>query len=125
MTEPLVAVLGHGGRYDPIQFRPGVGAAVYGYFGSMKTRPGCRDDVVSMLIGGADRLREAGCLLYVVSMSEADADTILVNEVWLSKRHHDESLQLPEARAAIGRAMPMLTGEFTSQEAVVVGGLGL
>jgi hypothetical protein len=32
---------------------------------------------------------------------------------------------LPETRAAIGRAMPMLTGEFTRQELTVVGGLGV
>jgi hypothetical protein len=32
-------------------------------------------------------------------------------------------LQLPEAREAIGKAMPLLTGEFTSQELTVVGGL--
>jgi quinol monooxygenase YgiN len=48
-----------------------------------------------------------------------------VNEVWQSKEHHDASLHLPEARAAIGKAMPLLTGEFTQQELTVVGGLGL
>jgi hypothetical protein len=32
---------------------------------------------------------------------------------------------LPETRAAIAEAMPMLTGEFTRQELTVVGGLGV
>ena len=97
----------------------------YGYLGSMRTKPGHRDDVVAILLSGADGLRAAGCLLYVVSVSDTDPDAIWVFETWQSKEHHDASLQLPETRAAIGQAMPMLTGEFTSQETTVVGGLGV
>ncbi|MFJ6196888.1 putative quinol monooxygenase [Micromonospora sp. NPDC092111] len=97
----------------------------YGYIGSMKTRPGHRDDVVAILLGGVDGLREAGCQLYVVGVSDTDDVTIWVSEVWQSREHHDASLRLPETRAAIGRAMPLLTGEFTSQKLVVAGGLGV
>lgn len=97
----------------------------YGYIGSMKTTPGHRDDVVAILLSGADGLRQAGCDLYVVSVSNTDDVTIWVSEVWQSKGHHDASLRLPEAKAAIGKAMPMLTGEFTSQELTVAGGLGV
>lgn len=97
----------------------------YGYLASMKAKPGHRDDVVSILLSGVDGLREAGCHLYVVSRAQADDDTIWVSEVWESKQHHDASLQLPEAKAAIGQAMPMLTGEFTGQELTVAGGLGV
>ena len=97
----------------------------YGYIGSMKTKPGNRDDVVAILLSGADGLRAAGCLLYVVGVSATDDVTIWVSEVWQSKEHHDASLRLPETRAAIATAMPMLTGEFTSQETTVAGGLGL
>ncbi|MEU1839173.1 putative quinol monooxygenase [Micromonospora chersina] len=91
----------------------------------MRTRPGCRDDVVAILLSGVEGLREAGCELYVVGVSDQDDVTIWVSEVWRSREHHDASLRLPETRAAIGRAMSMLTGEFTSQEVTVVGGLGL
>ena len=97
----------------------------YGYIGSMKTTVGHRDDVVEILLRGVDGLRAAGCHLYVVSAAADDADTIWVTEVWDSKEHHDASLQLPETRAAIEAAMPMLTGEFTGQELSVAGGLGL
>ncbi|KIF74260.1 antibiotic biosynthesis monooxygenase [Streptomyces sp. 150FB] len=97
----------------------------YGYIGSMKARPGHRDDVVALLLGGVEELGEAGCGSYVVSTSAADEDMIWVMEVWRSKEHHDASLRLPEAKAAIGRAMPMLTGEFSSRELEVVGGLGV
>jgi quinol monooxygenase YgiN len=97
----------------------------YGYIGSMKTQPGNRDEVVDILLGGADGLRTAGCDLYIVCVSGTDDVTIWVSEVWQSKEKHDASLQLPEAKAAIGKAMPMLTGEFTGQEVTVVGGLGV
>lgn len=97
----------------------------YGRLGSMKTKPGNRDDVVSILLTSADGLRAVGCQMYVVGVSTTDADLIWVTEVWQSKEHHAASLQLAETREAIARAMPMLTGEFTGQELAVVGGLGL
>ena len=97
----------------------------YGYFGSMKAQPGHRDEVVRILLTVSEGLRAVGCHLYVVGVADDDDQTIWVNEVWDSKEHHDASLQLPETRAAIGRAMPLLTGEFTSREITVLGGLGI
>jgi quinol monooxygenase YgiN len=97
----------------------------YGYIGSMRAKPGHRDEVAAILLSGTDGLRAAGCLLYVVNVADTEPDTIWVYEAWQSKDHHDASLQLPETRAAIASAMPMLTGEFTRQETTVVGGLGL
>lgn len=101
------------------------GTMAYGYLASMKTKPGHRDDVVAILLSGVDNLSQAGCNLYIVSVSTDDDNAILVSEVWQTKERHDASLQLPETRAAISKAMPMLTGEFTSQELSVVGGLGV
>ncbi len=97
----------------------------YGYLGTMRAKPGRRDDVVALLLGGQDGLRAAGCELYAVGTSDSDADLIWVQEVWLSKAHHDASLELPETKAAIAAAMPMLAGEFTSQEIDIVGGVGI
>jgi quinol monooxygenase YgiN len=98
---------------------------MYGYIGSMRTQPGKRQEVIDLLLQGLDALPAVGCLSYVVSACAIDADRIWVTEVWESAEHHAASLQLPETRAAIATAMPLLTGEFTSQEAQVVGGLGL
>src|SRR5262249_52564164 len=95
----------------------------YGYIGSMRTKPGHRGDIVAILTGGADGLRAAGCHAYVVGVSDTEPDMIWVTETGQSKQPHDDSLKLPETREAIARAMPMLTGEFTSQEVTVVGGL--
>lgn len=91
----------------------------------MKATAGHRDDVISILLSGVDGLRRAGCHPHVVSAAQADDETIWVSEVWESKEHHEASLQLPDAKAAIGKAMPVLTGDFTSQELPVVGGLGV
>jgi quinol monooxygenase YgiN len=90
----------------------------------MKTKAACRDRVVPMLLAASDSLRDVGCDVYLVSVDAVDPDLIWVIEVWASKGHHTASLELPETRAAIGAAMAMLTGEFTSQELEVVGGLG-
>jgi quinol monooxygenase YgiN len=98
---------------------------MYGYVGTMRTTRGNRDEVVKLLLSGAEGLKSAGCHLYVVSVAENDPELIHVTEAWESKEQHDASLQLPETRAAIAKAMPLLTGEFTSQELTVVGGLGL
>ena len=97
----------------------------YGFIGSMKTQPGKREEVAAILLGGLDGLRKAGCVQYTVGVLPDDEVTIWTCEVWGSKEQHDASLQLPEAKEAIARAMPMLTGEFTSTETTVRGGLGL
>jgi quinol monooxygenase YgiN len=110
----------NGGRIDPCE-----AARVYGYIGSMRTRPGKRDEVIAHLLKSLDGLPAAGCLSYVVSECADDEDRIWVSEVWESAEHHSASLRLPETRAAIATAMPLLTGEFTMQETRVVGGLGV
>ncbi len=97
----------------------------YGYFGTMRVRPGHRDEVVATLVGGADGLKAAGCDLYVVGTSDTDRDLIWVSEVWASKEAHDSSLRLPEVKASIEKTVPLLTGEFTSQELDIAGGLGV
>ena len=97
----------------------------YGYLGTMRTQPGLRDEVVATLVDGAPALTTAGCQLYLVSVSDDDPDRIWVSEVWGSKEQHDASLALPEVKAGIVATMPKLTGEFTSQELHVVGGLGV
>lgn len=97
---------------------------LYGYIGSMKTQPGKRDDVAAILVSGAESLRELGCRSYVVGLAADDPDTIVVTEAWESKAHHDASLRLPETKERIAAAMPMLTGEFTSRELTIAGGLG-
>jgi quinol monooxygenase YgiN len=95
----------------------------YGCIVSMATKTGRREEVISILLRGAGALQPLGCQSYVVSRATSDADLIWVTEIWASKAAHDDSLRLPEAKAAIAEAIPMLTMEFTNQELDVVGGL--
>lgn len=97
----------------------------YGRIESLKSTPGRRDEVVAILLSGADTLRTAGCRLYLVGVSDADADLIWVNEVWPSRAHHEMSLRLPAAKAAVTWTAPLLTGEYTRHELTIVGGLGV
>ena len=97
----------------------------YGYTGTMRTRPGRRDEVVALLSRDVESLRSVGCRLYAVAVNDDDPDLVWVYEIWDSKAHHDHSLQLPSVKKAIEEAMPMLTGEFTGSELTVVGGLGV
>lgn len=98
---------------------------MYGYIGSMRTRPGKRDEVLALLLEGLGALPAAGCLSYVAGACREDEDRIWVSEVWESAEHHAASLQLPEVRTAVAAAMPLLSGEFTRRETQVAGGLGL
>lgn len=95
----------------------------YERLGSMRTRPGKSDEVVAILLSGLPGLATVGCLVYDVGRDLGDDDVIWVREVWADQASHRASLQLPETRAAIGAAMPMLTGEFTGAEIRTVGGI--
>lgn len=97
----------------------------YGRFGSLETRPGKRDAVVSILLRGVDELESVGCDLYLVHVSDERPDTVWVTEVWKTREAHRASLALPSVKEAIAEAMPLLTGKFESVEFSVVGGLGL
>jgi quinol monooxygenase YgiN len=91
----------------------------------MKAQPGKRDEVVAILLAGVDGLKQVGCIQYTVGVAATDEVTIWASEVWESKEAHEASLQLPETKGAIAKAMPMLTRDFTSVETEVRGGLGL
>ncbi len=95
---------------------------LYGHTGSMKTQLGKRQEVIEILLSGVECLQDAGCHAYIVC--EGDDDEVVIFEVWESKQHHDDSLKLPHVREQIAQAMPMLTGEFSSRELTVLGGLG-
>lgn len=96
----------------------------YSYAGTMRAKPGKRDDVIAILLRDQSPLADLGCHSYLVGVNDDEPDLIYVTEVWESKQAHDDSLQLPSVQAAISAAMPMLTGEFTGYESTVVGGLG-
>ena len=80
--------------------------------GTLGTRPGMRDDLVSRLTQRSSLLADAGCLLYEVGVKGDDPDTVFVMELWTSADAHAASLALPEVRESIAAARPLLSGRF-------------
>jgi quinol monooxygenase YgiN len=66
----------------------------------------------------------SGCEIYIVQRAIADADKILITEVWADQTSHQASLTDPAVRELIGRARPMIAG-MEHQLATPVGGKGL
>jgi quinol monooxygenase YgiN len=89
--------------------------------GSLETKPGQRDAVLSILVRPMAGLREAGCLLYEVGVNDAVPDTVFVCELWESAEAHRASLELESVQAAIEEAMPLLTGEMGGNQFTVLG----
>jgi quinol monooxygenase YgiN len=98
-------------------------APMYGVMGKMKAQPGKRADLIAILLDATADM--PGCRSYVVAEDLQDADAIWITEVWDDEASHKASLTLPDVRAAIARARPLIAG-FDSQTITrVVGGTGL
>ena len=95
---------------------------MYGLIGKMLATPGKREDLLELL-GGDDGM--PGCLSYIVARDPTNADAIWITEVWDSKESHTGSLQLPQVRAMIAKAMPIIAGFGERFETEPVGGIGL
>ena len=89
--------------------------------GTLGAAPGKRDELVAQLTKRSDLLRDHGCRLYEVGVSEDDPDTVFVIELWESRAAHTASLDLPEVRASIDSARPLLSGTFGGFRFDVVG----
>lgn len=96
---------------------------MYGLIGKMRAKPGKRDEILAILLKGTEKM--PGCLSYIVAKDLADADAIWITEVWDNEASHKASLTLPEVRAAIGQAMPIIAGFDSSTPVEPVGGVGL
>lgn len=89
--------------------------------GTLGAVAGKRDELVAHLTRRNDALREVGCRLYEVGVSDDQPDVVFVVELWDSADAHRASLQLPEVQAAIAAARPLLSGEFGGFRFDVVG----
>ena len=96
---------------------------MYGLIGKMRAKPGKRDHLLAILLRGTDSM--PGCLSYIVAKDPADADAIWITEAWDSEASHKASLTLPQVRASIAEAMPMIQGFDSMTPTEPVGGVGL
>lgn len=96
--------------------------AMYGVIGKIKTKPGQRDALASILLKSTKAM--PGCLSYIVAADPDDADALWVTEVWDSADSHKASLSLPEVKAAISAGRPLISGFGERFETRPVGGYG-
>ena len=95
---------------------------MFGLIGKMRAAPGKRDQLLAILL---DMKTMPGCLNYIVATDPEDPDAIWITEVWTDEASHTASLQLPEVKAAIAKAMPIIAGFDSHTRTVPVGGVGL
>jgi quinol monooxygenase YgiN len=96
---------------------------MYGLIGSFKAHPGKRDELIALMLSGTGGM--PGCLSYIVAADPADPDVIWVTEVWTDKAAHEGSLALPQVKAVIAQAMPLIAGMGQHTTTDPRGGVGL
>lgn len=99
----------------------------YGLHGMFKAKEGKRDELATILMDASKIVANIkGCLLYIISKDPQNSDTIWITEIWETKGDHDNSLNDPDVRAIISRAIPLL-GDTPGkgQELDTLGGFGL
>ena len=96
---------------------------MYGLIGKMVATPGNRDALSGIMLAGTGAM--PGCLSYVVAKDPREADALWITEVWESAEHHKASLSLPEVRAAIAKARPLISSVGDGVQSEPIGGFGL
>ncbi|MFT5883845.1 MAG: quinol monooxygenase YgiN [Arcticibacterium sp.] len=96
----------------------------YGLLGQLKAQEGKVKVLADILIKASKIVSEApGCFLYIVGF---EGNTVILQEVWETKKEHDDSLNMPGVRELIGEAIPLLDGPpVKGQELEILGGHGL
>lgn len=96
------------------------GAELFGMIGQIKAVPGKRDELLRYLTEGSQGM--AGNLAYMLNTDRADPDALWVVEIWQDEASHKASLALPQVRAAITKARPIIAGFGTSARITPVAG---
>ena len=96
---------------------------MYGLIGKIRSVPGQRDALTSILIEGTSAM--PGCLSYIVALDGSESDALWVTEVWDSSASHRASLSLPTVLQAIAKAKPLIAGFGERHETKPIGGYGL
>jgi quinol monooxygenase YgiN len=99
------------------------GVQMYGLIGKMTIATGKRDEVLAILLDSTAAM--PGCLSYIIAKDPKDENALWITEVWDSDASHKASLSLPEVKAAITKARPLITGFSDMVTTIPVGGHGL
>jgi len=96
---------------------------MYGLIGKIIAVPERREELSNILMQGIAGM--PGCLSYIVSLDNSDANALWVTEVWESQASHLESLELDSVQEAIALGRPMIAGFGERFETTPIGGVGL
>jgi quinol monooxygenase YgiN len=93
---------------------------------TFKAKRGQAGELAAILLEAAEGAGATdACMLYMVSRSDKDADTVWVTEAWTSLEAHDAALEDEGAKALIKRALPLLDGAPDATEMRPLGGKGV
>jgi quinol monooxygenase YgiN len=96
---------------------------MFGMIAKITAKPGSREALLEPLLRGSGAM--PGCLSYIVAKDVSHPDVIWVTEAWQSEEHHRASLALPEVKAAISEAMPLIADFEQFARTAPLGGIGL
>jgi quinol monooxygenase YgiN len=94
----------------------------FGMVSKFVAQPGRRAELLELLTAGTQGLD--GCELYLINRAVDDPDTIWIFELWRDEAAHRASLELPQVRATIERARPLIAG-IDGAKLEPAGGVGL
>lgn len=99
---------------------------MYGMTGKLSAQPGQGEPLRELLLAAASILGGLeGCYLYLIYSPHDEPDLIQITEVWRSREDHQASLAMPEIRAIIQQAGPLLAASPQGYEIRPHGGVGL
>ncbi|EUJ27457.1 hypothetical protein MFLO_13398 [Listeria floridensis FSL S10-1187] len=98
----------------------------YGLITTFHAHEGQQNELAKILLAGAEVLEDfPSCLEYIVGTSEQDEDTVYVLEMWTDEGRHRASLDNPDVKEVIERAMPLIKSVERNKELDLLGGKGL
>ncbi|MGI5486247.1 putative quinol monooxygenase [Microtetraspora malaysiensis] len=93
----------------------------HGFHAAMTAQPGRGDDLVAALLD-APSLPNEDCVVFLVSRSVGNPDTVYVTEGWVSQEAHARFFATEQAQAFVAAMQPLLAGEAQYIDEVPVGG---
>lgn len=99
---------------------------VFGQINKITTTTGKRGEVVRLVMSGPEQLPE--CRLYLIATDAKNEDVFWVTEVWDSEASQMAAPGIPQVRASIDLAMPLIrafetVATFDSAQEMIAGGV--
>jgi quinol monooxygenase YgiN len=97
----------------------------YGFSATMTAKPGHGDELVQLVLSGLDEGNPASsefCLVYLVSRSAANPDTVHLIEGWTNEEDHHRLFAGEAAQALVAKFADLLAVDSAYGDLIPVGG---